>query len=95
MAKPLLASASLMRLVSGLLLSTANFAEVVSGLPTSGLKAKMSGARGSSGSRPARPSSSNRRTPRPAPPMNWRRTSSASGLRSPRPDDTSMRRAQP
>ena len=39
-AKPLLASESLMRSVSGLLLTTANFAEVVSGLPTSGLNAK-------------------------------------------------------
>ena len=49
-AKPLLASESLMRSVSGLLLTTANLADVVSGLPTSGLKAKMSGASGASGS---------------------------------------------
>ena len=49
-AKPLLASESLMRSVSGLLLTTANFAEVVSGLPTSGLNAKTSGASGASGS---------------------------------------------
>ena len=39
-----------MRSVSGLLLTTANFAEVVSGLPTSGLKAKTRGASGASGS---------------------------------------------
>ncbi len=49
-AKPLLASESLMRPVRGLLLTTANFADVVSGLPTSGLKAKTSGASGASGS---------------------------------------------
>ena len=45
-AKPLLASESLIRSVSGLLLTTANFADVVSGLPTSGLKANTSGAVG-------------------------------------------------
>ena len=49
-ANPLLASESLMRPVSGLLLTTANFADVVSGLPTSGLKAKTRGASGASGS---------------------------------------------
>ena len=38
------------RPVSGLRLTTANLAEVVSGLPTSGLKAKVSGAAGDSGS---------------------------------------------
>ena len=48
MAKPLLASESLIRSVSGLLLTTANLAEVVSGLPTSGLNAKTSGASGAS-----------------------------------------------
>ena len=45
-AKPLLASESLMRSVSGLLLTTANLADVVSGLPTSGLNTKTSGAAG-------------------------------------------------
>ncbi len=49
-ANPLLASESLMRFVSGLLLTTANLAEVVSGLPTSGLKTKASGASGESAS---------------------------------------------
>ena len=74
MAKPLLASESLKRSVSGLLLTTANLAEVVSGLPTSGLKAKMSGASGESGSAVAPPSSSSSRAPRPLPPRNWRST---------------------
>ena len=49
-ANPLLASESLIRSVSGLLLTTANLAEVVSGLPTSGLKTKMRGASGASAS---------------------------------------------
>ena len=39
-----------MRSVSGLLLTTANLAEVVSGLPTRGLKTKTSGASGASAS---------------------------------------------
>ena len=43
-ANPLLASESLIRSVSGLLLTTANLAEVVSGLPTSGLKTNASAA---------------------------------------------------
>ena len=68
-AKPLLASESLKRSVSGLLLTTANFAEVVSGLPTSGLNAKISGAAGASGSAVAPPSSSSSHAPRPLPPM--------------------------
>jgi hypothetical protein len=49
-AKWLLESESLMRSVSGLFETTANLADVVSGLPTSGLKQKISGdsaARGS------------------------------------------------
>ena len=50
MAKWLLASESLIRSVSGLLLTTANLAEVVSGLPTSGLNTNASGAAGDSGS---------------------------------------------
>ena len=40
-AKPLLASESLKRPVRGLRLTTANLADVVSGLPTSGLNAKI------------------------------------------------------
>ena len=49
-ANALLANESLMRSVNGLLLTTANLAEVVRGLPTRGLKAKTigdSGARAS------------------------------------------------
>ena len=84
-AKPLLASESLKRPVSGLLLTTANLAEVVSGLPTSGLNAKTSGASGASGSPAARPSSSSSHAPRPLPPRNWRSTCSSSGTRSARP----------
>ena len=94
MAKPLLARESLMRSVSGLLLTTANFAEVVSGLPTSGLNAKTSGASGASGSTCALPSSSSSRTPRPLPPMNWRRTASASGTRLPARCRRSTRRCE-
>ena len=84
-AKPLLASESLKRSVSGLRLTTANLAEVVSGLPTSGLKAKMSGASGESGSAVAPPSSRSSRAPRPLPPMYCRSTASDSGTRSARP----------
>jgi hypothetical protein len=43
-------SASLRRSVSGDLASTANLAEVVSGVPTSGLRQKMIGAAGAKGS---------------------------------------------
>ena len=46
-------SASQSRPVSGLSATTANLAEVVSGLPTSGLSAKTSAASGPSGSTPA------------------------------------------
>ena len=63
-AKPLLASESLMRSVSGLLLTTANFADVVRGLPTSGLNTNTSGASGASGSSrkaPLRPAAAMRR----------------------------------
>ena len=44
--------ASLSRSVSGDLATTANLAEVVSGVPTSGLRLKTSGASGASGSTP-------------------------------------------
>ena len=91
-AKPLLASESLNRPVRGLRLTTANLADVVSGLPTSGLNAKTSGASGESGSAVAPPSSSSSRAPRPLPPRNCRSTSSAIGTRSARPSETSMRR---
>ena len=71
--------ASLSRFVSGDLATTANLAEVVSGVPTSGLKAKTSGACGSSGSIPAGASRWRSQVPRPTPPMNRRKTSSGSG----------------
>ena len=91
-AKALLASESLMRSVSGLLLTTANLAEVVSGLPTRGLKEKTSGASGASASPVGSPSSSSRRAPRPLPPMNWRSVVSLSGTHSALPHDASIRR---
>src|SRR6185436_4312465 len=50
------------------LLATANFADVVSGLPTSGLNTKAIGASGASGSTVAPPSWSMSHAPRPAPP---------------------------
>jgi hypothetical protein len=45
--------ASLRRSVSGDLATTANLADVVSGVPTSGLRQKSSGAAGARGSTPA------------------------------------------
>ena len=69
MAKWLDASASLSRPVSGDLATTANFALVVSGVPTSGEKQKASGASGPSGSTPGGASSCMSQAPRPAPPM--------------------------
>ena len=68
-------SASLSRSVSGDLATTANLAEVVSGVPTSGLKAKTSGASGASGSTPAGASRCSRYAPSPTPPRNRRSTS--------------------
>ena len=64
-AKWLDASASLSRSVSGDFATTANFALVVSGVPTSGEKTKASGASGASGSPPSGPSSPSRWVPRP------------------------------
>ena len=91
-AKPLLASESLMRPVSGLRLTTANLADVVSGLPTSGLKTKMSGASAASGSGQAPLSLDSSQAPSPAPPMNRRSTPAGSGTRSALPSETSIRR---
>jgi len=91
-AKPLLASESLKRPVKGLRLTTANLAEVVSGLPTSGLKAKISGASGDSGSAVAPCSSRSSRAPRPLPPRYCRSTVSAIGTRLASPRVTSIRR---
>ena len=68
MAKWLDASASLSSPVSGDLATTANLADVVSGVPTSGEKQKASGASGPSGSTPGGASSCISQAPRPAPP---------------------------
>src|SRR5689334_17129399 len=94
-AKPLLASESLIRPVSGLLLTTANLADVVSGLPTRGLNAKTIDASGDSGSASAAPASSNSRVPRPLPPRYSRTRASDSGTRSAWPRLASIRRTQP
>ena len=64
-AKWLEASASLSRPVSGDLATTANFALVVSGVPTSGEKQNASGASGPSGSTPGGASSCMSHAPRP------------------------------
>ena len=78
-AKWLEASASLILSVSGDFATTANFALVVSGVPTSGENTNTSGASGASGSTPGGASSCSRCVPSPAPPMLARRTSSSSG----------------
>jgi len=69
MAKWLEASASLRSPVSGDFATTANFALVVSGVPTRGEKQNASGASGPSGSTPGGASSCMSHVPRPAPPM--------------------------
>ena len=71
--------ASLSRSVSGDLQRTANLAEVVNGVPTSGLKQKTRAAAGSNGSTPDGLSRCSSQVPRPTPPMKRRKTSSASG----------------
>ena len=68
MANWLDASASVSSPVSGDLATTANFALVVSGVPTSGEKTNASGAAGSRGSTPGGPSRCSSQVPRPAPP---------------------------
>ena len=59
--------------------TTANFALVVSGVPTSGEKQNASGASGASGSTPAGASSVSSHAPSPAPPRWSRSTRSDSG----------------
>ena len=86
------ASASQSRPVSGLSATTANLAEVVSGLPTSGLSAKTRAASGPSGSTPAGVSWATIQVPRPTPPRNPRRTDSSSGTQAVRPGRGSIRR---
>ncbi len=68
MANRLEARASVSRPVSGDLATTANFALVVSGVPTSEEKTKASGASGASGSTPAGASRCSSHVPRPTPP---------------------------
>src|ERR1051326_9274175 len=67
-------SASLNRPVSGDLAATQNLADVVNGVPTSGLKQKSRGAAGSSGSTPAGASRDRSHAASPAPPRKRRRT---------------------
>ena len=86
------ANESLIRSVSGDLETTANFADVVSGLPTSGLKQKTSGASEASGSYAPDVSSSRICSPSPAPPMDSRSTSGGSGTAQADPSETSIRR---
>ena len=68
-----------MRSVNGLLHTTANLAEVVSGLPTSGLKANASDASGDRASAAAAFSCNSNRVPSPLPPKNCRKRLSGSG----------------
>ena len=68
-AKWLEASASLSIPVSGDFATTANFALVVRGVPTSGEKTNANGASGASGSTPGGASRCISHVPRPAPPM--------------------------
>src|SRR5262249_56991263 len=68
--------ASFNRSVSGDLATTANLADVVSGVPTSGLKQKISGAADASGSTRGGASRCIRYVAKPTPPTNRRSTSS-------------------
>jgi hypothetical protein len=63
------ASASVSIPVNGDFATTANFALVVRGVPTSGENTNASGARGPSGSAPGVPSRPRSQVPRPEPPM--------------------------
>src|SRR5205814_1458041 len=85
---------SLSRKVSGDLASTANLAEVVSGVPTSGLKQNTSAASGASGSAARGPSLCNSQVPRPTPPMKRRSTDSGSATQAAVPLETSIRRTR-
>src|SRR5688500_9252532 len=82
--------------VSGDFVTTANFAVVVSGVPTSGAVAKISGLPAASGSTPRGAYSSSRLVPSPTPPRQARRRSSSRArytLR-PEPRSTCSRRPQ-
>jgi hypothetical protein len=95
MAKWLEASASFKRPVRGDLATTANFALVVSGVPTRGEKTKASGASGPSGSTPGGASRCMSQVPSPAPPMQPRSTVSGRSRTSPAPLPTSTTSARP
>ena len=95
MAKWLEASASFSSPVSGDLATTANFALVVSGVPTSGENTKASGASGPSGSTPGGASRCISQAPSPAPPMQPRSTGSGSSSASAPPLPTSTTSARP
>ena len=84
-----------MRLVRGDFATTANFALVVSGVPTSGESDTTNGAAGTRGSRPARPSRRRSQVPIPTPPTNLRSTSSGRGIVVVAPVETSTRHATP
>ena len=95
MAKWLEASASFSRPVSGDFATTANFALVVSGVPTRGEKTNASGASGPSGSTSGGASRCISQVPSPAPPMQPRRTGSGRSSRSASPLPTSTTSARP
>ena len=81
--------------MSGDLATTANFALVVSGVPTSGENTNASGASGPSGSTRAGASRCISQVPRPAPPMQPRSTRSGSAIDSARPSLASTTSARP
>jgi len=85
-------SASQTRPVNGLKATTANLAEVVSGLPTSGLKAKTMAESAPSGSSEAGASRASNQVPNPTPPRKRLRTRSSRGTHSVRPARGSIRR---
>ena len=68
MANWLEASASVIKPVNGDLATTANFALVVSGVPTNGENTNTSGAAGASGSTPGGASRCSNQVPSPTPP---------------------------
>src|SRR5206468_3426130 len=84
--------ASLRRLVRGDLATTANLAEVVSGVPTRGLRLKIRGASGARASRPGGLSRCSKYVPRPTPPTKRRSTSTDSATGQATPLARSMRR---
>ena len=69
-----------MRPVKGLLDTTANFADVVNGLPTSGLNTKNRLDSGASAGDSAEQVSNSNSTPKPAPPNDRSSRSGSSGI---------------